>query len=263
MKHFFIFFISVFLFTITYNLFGQSTSDSIVYEDLIDTVRVKKKVFINKTIYILPDKTTSLYYISGNIGIYGVKNYSSICPECKEYFHKVEKATKSSLSYILGLNFVYSPKKFLLSVGASISSSRAKFNYTNASNNKFKNNNRLTYYEATIMLGYWLNKNKSRMSYIVSGGISAASLHKVVGSTINFEDSETIAPLKEELNFSPSVLIVNGSVKLVYALSKRFSPALDIFYRYDLNSLIKTTKQPYTLQRNMLGLKLELFYKLK
>jgi hypothetical protein len=254
--------ITIFLFIATYNLYGQTEGDSIIYTDEIDTIRIKEKLVVNKTIYIRPEVKKDRVYLSGYAGTSTEKSYYGVCAECRDYFNKVKNATKPTVSYTYGLDFIFSPGKLYFSSGISLSYYRYKFNFTDSLSDQYTSNNKLNYMQGNISAGYWLGKNKSKLSTVLLGGISFAKLNKIAGSTLNLENPQKVVPLQEEISYYPYNFTANATIKLVYRLTRNFNAFGDLFYNYDIRTINKTS-EPYTKQRNIIGLKLGVIYKLR
>jgi hypothetical protein len=242
---------------------AQSPADSLQeQEEEIDTVRVKKKVFVSKTVYAPPLKKENIFFISAYVGAYTDKSYYNVCESCKSYFDSVQAATSFALSYTYGLQIAYSPKKWYLALGASSAHYRSRFNFTDSIGQAYNTINALNSIDFNFAGGYWFRKEKQGLSYMALGGLSYALLNSVSGSTLSRENSGRVVDLKDEIAFSPTQISINATLRLLYPLFSKVKAFGDLFYAYDVKTIIKANNE-FVQQRNMYGLKLGLMYRFK
>ncbi len=242
-------------------LLAQTPLDSLEEVEHVDTVRVKKKIIVNKIVYAPMLKKENIFFIGLNAGTFGDKSYYSSCESCQTYANKVHEATSYAFSYNYGLNVAYSPRKLYFSLGVSGSHYRSNFHYVDSSGTTHNAINELRFAGVDFSGGYWFRKQNTGFSYMLLGGVSYGWLYKVSGSTLSQKNSDKVVDLKNEIDFYPTPISINAAIRILYPIARKFNVHADIFYAYDTKTIIKTAQ--FVQQRNLYGLKLGFIYTFK
>ncbi len=233
---------------------AQTPVDSIQAdaEEVADTVRVKKKIIVNRTVYVPLAVKTDLFYLSFYGGLFGDKSYYMECESCKEYADKVQASNSSALSYTYGLNAAYSPGKLYFSLGASGSHDRKRFSFVDSKGQSFNAINELKFFGVDFSAGYWFRKNKKGFSYLLTAGASYAWLYQVSGITLSQDNPDQVVNLSDEIDYYPTNIIANAALRALYSISPKTRLYAELYYSYDTRTIIKTNE--FVQQRNVYGL---------
>jgi hypothetical protein len=243
-------------------LLAQSPADSAQADvEQIDTVRVKKKVFVNKIVYAPPVKKENVFFISGYAGVFSEQSYYKVCESCTGYFDKVQAATSKMPSYNYGLSFSYSRNQLYFSAGLEGSIYRQKFQYTDSLAQTYSATNELKTLALSALGGYWFRKDKNGLSFMLLAGASYGALYAISGNTLSRKHSDRVVELKDEIEYFPTQVIINGTIRILYPVVKKIKIFGDLFYGYDIKTFIKTSE--IVQQRNMYGLKIGCHYLLR
>ena len=227
----------------------------------IDTVRVKKKIVLNKVVYLPELPKTDRLFLSFYGSVYGAKNYNKVCEICATYFDKVKASTTPLVSYSYGFDIAYSPRKTYFSIGASNTFYRNKFHFTDSSGTTYNDINTLHYINTNLNVGHWFRKNTGKLSYLLLAGSSFQWLAGVSGLTLKQSNPNQVVRLKDEFDFHPINITVNATARALYNISRKFFIHADLFYNYDTRSIIKT--EQFVQQRNVFGFNAGILYKVK
>jgi|GEM_PF-6826566 len=242
---------------------AQTSADSIQAdaEEVADTVRVKKKIIVNKTVYVPMAVKTDLFYLSLNGGLFGEESYYNVCESCQEYADKAQATNSSALSYTYGLNAAYAPGKLYFSLGASGSHDRKRFSFVDSKGKAYNANNELKFFGVDFSAGYWFRKNKKGFSYLLMAGASYAWLYQVSGSKLSQDNPDQVVNLNEEMDYYPTVVILNAAFRVLYPISPKTKLFGELYYSYDTRTIIKTDE--FVQQRNVYGLRVGIMRTLK
>jgi hypothetical protein len=227
----------------------------------VDTVRVKKKIIVNKVVYLPELPKTNRLFFSVYGGLYGDKSYYKVCDVCQEYYNQVQAATSPAVSYEYGIDLAYSPKKWVFTFGASHMFNRSRFSFTDSTGRENRAINRLNYVSANLYAGYWFNKDRQGFSYQLMAGPSWQWLSAFSGLTLRRSNPRQVVELKEEMDYYPTNITVNAMARVFYSIQSRIYIYAGIFYNYDIRSIVRT--EQIVQQRNIFGLNIGLTYQIR
>ncbi len=250
------------LFFVNHFAFAQMPSDTLSSStEEADTVRIKKRIVVKKTVYLPALPETDRLFLSIYGGVYGDKSYYKVCDVCKDYFDKLQGTRSFAWSYTYGVDLAYTPRKWYVSIGASISNYQYAFQFTDSAGVSYKAVNQLSYIGANWNVGYWLRKEKKGLSTLVLIGPSYNWLKSASGYTLARQNPSKVAQLQDEVSLYPTNITLNAALRFSLHVGNRVAMQGDIFYAYDLRTIVKGGQ--FTQQRNMLGIKLGLSYRLR
>lgn len=234
-------------------------------EDDVDTVFIDKApLVIRETVYVNKKENKNEEQLTGSYlelyfsSLYNFYNYYNICPSCETYFTNLKNSITPALSYAIGSNYMYMKKHLYLAAGAEYTIIRDGFhNQLNSQN--YSLTNKSNYGGIILSAGYKLQKGK--LAIIPQVGLSAAYHLSSSGKTISELNDTTVVDINSQKRFSNSSYNIVAGFKVLYRASDRIYFSTEPFYTANLKNVISWNEN-YTEQRNFLGLRIGLVYKL-
>jgi hypothetical protein len=213
---------------------------------------------VRKTIYVNapPIKAKKKLLMTVLTGVSTNKDHYNVCPngDCASYFDVIKQTTKPYINNTYELDLAYASSKHLYTeLGISYSIYRDKFKYTDSTNIHYNTINKYQYFDLNISSGYWFNKAKRKISFIVMGGASVSKLLSASGSTLSKEYTGRVVNLTNQVHLYDYNYRALVKVKALYQLTSSIFAQVSLSYSYDIRSIIKTSDL-YIRQRNVFGI---------
>ncbi len=234
-------------------------------EEDIDTVFIDKDpLVIRETVYVNKKEKKNEVQLSGSYlelyfsALYNYYSYYNVCPSCETYFANLNNSVSPALSYSIGTNYMYMKKHLYLSAGAEYLTIGENFkNQLDGQN--YSLTNRYNYANVTATVGYKLQKG--RFTIIPEAGLSVGYHLSSSGKTISEADDTTVVDVNSKKRFMDFTYNVVAGIKLLYKATDRIYFSTEPIYTANLRNVI-SWRENYTEQRNFLGLRIGLVYKL-
>jgi len=248
-----------------HNTTAQTNPSTEKQEDNVDTVFIDKDpLVIRETVYVNKknekneEQTNGSYLELYFSALYNFYSYYNICPSCETYFANLKNSISPALSYSVGSNYIYMKKHLYLSAGAEYITIRENFkNQINDQNYSLINS--YNYGNIIVTTGYKLQKG--RFIIIPEAGVSVGYHLSSSGKTISESNDTTVVDINNKQRLMDFSYNLVAGIKLLYRASDRIYFSTEPIYTANLRNVISWNEY-YTEQRNFLGIRVGLVYKL-